>query len=84
VLLAHKLAMASPNIRSDMIEVLEFPQLVNRYQINAVPLIAINEFLRIEGAYPEDPFVERMMTVLDHSAMADLKKRWESRSPKNS
>jgi predicted DsbA family dithiol-disulfide isomerase len=82
VLLAHKLAIASPNIRSDMIEASEFPPLVNRYQISAVPLITINEFLRIEGAYPEDPFVERLMTVLDPSAMAELKKQWEARSPK--
>jgi predicted DsbA family dithiol-disulfide isomerase len=82
VLLAHKLAMASPNIRSDMIEVMEFPQLVNRYQINAVPLIVLNEFLRLEGAYPEDMFVERLMTVLDTSAMAELKRQWEARSPK--
>jgi predicted DsbA family dithiol-disulfide isomerase len=83
VLLAHKLALASEFIRSDMVECMEFPYLVNRYQVSAVPLIVINEVLRIEGAYPEDIFVQRLMTVTDSSAMADRKRRWENRFPKD-
>jgi len=84
VLLAHKLALANDMIRSDMVECMEFPHLVNRYMVSAVPLIVINEVLRIEGAYPEEAFVERLMTVNDPSAMAQRKWIWESHLPKNS
>jgi predicted DsbA family dithiol-disulfide isomerase len=80
VLLAHRLALASENIRSDMIEAMEFPQLVNRYQVDAVPLTIVNEVLRIEGAMPEEMFVERLMTVLDASAMAELRRKRDERS----
>ena len=82
MLLAHKLALANDLIRSDMVECMEFPHLVNRYMVSAVPLIVINEVLRIEGAYPEEAFVERLMTVNDPSAMAQRKWIWESRLPK--
>ena len=84
MLLAHKLALANDLIRSDMVESMEFPHLVNRYMVSAVPLIVINEILRIEGAYPEEAFVERLMTVNDPSAMAQRKWIWESHLPKNS
>jgi glutaredoxin-like protein len=80
VLLAHRLALASEKIRSDMIEAMEFPHLVNRYQVSAVPLTVVNEVLRIEGALPEEMFVERLLTVLDPSAMAELKRQWDDRS----
>ncbi len=84
MLLAHKLALGSDWIRSDMVECMEFPHLVNRYMVSAVPLIVINDVLRIEGAYPEDAFVEHLMTVNNPSAMAERKRIWESRFPKNS
>jgi predicted DsbA family dithiol-disulfide isomerase len=84
VLLAHKLALASDSIRSDMVECTEFPHLVNRYQVSAVPLIVINEVLRIEGAYSEELFVQRLMTVTDPSAMAERKRKWETRFPSES
>jgi predicted DsbA family dithiol-disulfide isomerase len=80
VLLAHRLALASNNIRSDMIEAMEFPQLVNRYQVSAVPLTVVDEVLRIEGAMPEEMFVERLMTVLDSAAMAELRRKQDARS----
>lgn len=83
MLLAHKLALASDLIRSDMVECMEFPHLVNRYQVSAVPLTVINEVLRIEGAYPEAMFVQRLMTVTDPSAMAERKRIWENRFPKD-
>ncbi len=83
MLLAHKLALANDLIRSDMVECMEFPHLVNRYMVSTVPLIVINEVLRIEGAYPEEAFVEQLMTVNDPSAMAQRKWIWESRLSKN-
>jgi predicted DsbA family dithiol-disulfide isomerase len=75
VLLAHKLAFSSKLIRADMIESMEFPHLVNRYRVSAVPLIVINEVLRIEGAYPEPQFMDQLLKVTDKAAMEELKRR---------
>ncbi len=80
VLLAHRLAFASGKIRSDMVESMEFPHLVNRYQVSTVPLTVVNEVLRIEGAYPEEMFLEQLLKVEDKSLMADLQKQWDARS----
>jgi predicted DsbA family dithiol-disulfide isomerase len=83
VLLAHKLALASDLIRSDMVACMEFPHLVNRYMVSAVPLIVINDVLRVEGAFPEEMFVRQLMTVADAKAMAQRQRIWETRFPKN-
>ncbi len=64
VLLAHKLAMASDHIRSDMVEAIEFPHLANKYQVYGVPRTVINEVIHIEGAVPESALIQRMMAGL--------------------
>ncbi|RKY85781.1 glutaredoxin, partial [candidate division KSB1 bacterium] len=59
--LAHKLALESDLIRSDMVEAAEFPQLVNKYNVMAVPKIVINGEIQFEGALPEPAFLEQVM-----------------------
>jgi alkyl hydroperoxide reductase subunit F len=49
---AHQMAMANDNIRADMVESSEFPQLVQRYEVNGVPRTVINERPTFEGALP--------------------------------
>jgi hypothetical protein len=61
VVLAHRLAMASDLVTADMVEATEFPHLLNRYQVQAVPLTVINETIRIEGAAPEARVVEKIL-----------------------
>jgi glutaredoxin-like protein len=53
VVLAHKMAIASPMVRADMVEAQEFPHLVTKYQVMGVPRTVINEATHIEGAAPE-------------------------------
>jgi glutaredoxin-like protein len=53
VVLAHRMAIASPMVRADMVEAQEFPHLVTRYQVMGVPRTVINESAHIEGAAPE-------------------------------
>ncbi len=57
VRLAHKLAIENDNIRSDMIESIEFPHLANKYGVYGVPKVIINEETEFEGALPESTFV---------------------------
>jgi alkyl hydroperoxide reductase subunit F len=49
---AHQFAFANDNIRADMVEASEFPQLVQRYSVSAVPKTIINEAHYFEGALP--------------------------------
>lgn len=60
VLLAHRLALASPKIRADMVEAMEFPELVDRYRVMGVPRTVIDERVAVEGAVPESHLLEQM------------------------
>jgi len=61
VQMAHKLALESEYITSDMIESAEFPHLVNRYGVMGVPKVVINEEFGFEGALPETSFVDEIV-----------------------
>jgi len=59
--MAHKLALESEYITSDMIESAEFPHLVSKYGVMGVPKVVINEEFGFEGALPEPSFVEEVV-----------------------
>ena len=66
VRIAHKLAMANPNIIGEMVEATEFPQLAQKYYVMGVPKTVINEgAVQFEGAYPEDQFIEKVMEAYE-------------------
>ncbi|GAB4575282.1 MAG: thioredoxin family protein [Anaerolineae bacterium] len=64
VILAHKLAFASPKVRSDMIEANEFPHLSMRYNVMGVPRTVINEDTFIEGAAPEQMLLGKLQEAM--------------------
>jgi glutaredoxin-like protein len=66
VVLAHKLALLSENVRADMIEAIEFPHLVNKYAVMGVPKSVINESHFVEGAVPEKAFVDKLLGALEN------------------
>lgn len=55
---AHKFAILNPYITADMVEMTEFPDLVQKYDVMGVPRTIINEEFSVEGAYPEKAFSE--------------------------
>lgn len=61
MVLAHKLALASPWVTADMVEAGEFPELANKYQVYGVPRTVINEDIHLEGAYPEDQVIQAIV-----------------------
>lgn len=61
VRLAHKFALATPKIKADMVEVIEFPHLGKKYQVMGVPKTVINDIVEFEGAVPEDYFLEKVL-----------------------
>jgi predicted DsbA family dithiol-disulfide isomerase len=65
VLLAYKLALASPRIRSSGIEASEFAVDADRYGVHAVPAIVVDDRYAWAGAVPETAFVDRVLAALE-------------------
>ena len=63
--LAHKLAIANPHISADVIEIGEFPYLMQRYNIRAVPKVVINDRVEFEGAMSESIFVRQVLAAIE-------------------
>jgi glutaredoxin-like protein len=57
VVLANQLAVESPMITASAIDATEYPDLVQRYNVNGVPKIVINDSVEILGAAPEEELV---------------------------
>lgn len=65
---AHSAALINPNIYAEMIEATEFPELADRYSVYGVPKTIINDSIEIEGAVPEEQFVQELMRASNISA----------------
>lgn len=61
VRLGHQFALESPFIKSEMVEATEFPHLTQKYGVSGVPKTVINETEFIEGAVPEETFLEHVL-----------------------
>ena len=61
VRLGHQFACESPRIVADMVEATEFPYLGQKYQVIGVPRTIINESIVVEGAVPEETFLEHVL-----------------------
>jgi Thioredoxin domain len=47
------MAIASPRIRADIVDLTEFPDLATRYAVQGVPKTILNDRLYFEGVLPE-------------------------------
>jgi glutaredoxin-like protein len=63
VVMAHAMAIASPNVRADMVEATEFPHLSMKYSVMGVPRTVINEVEFVEGAVPEQMLLDAVRGV---------------------
>ncbi len=61
VRIAHQFAIENSMIRSSMIEAQEFTELSNKYSVMGVPKIIINDSAYLEGAQPEEVFLEYVL-----------------------
>lgn len=64
VRLGHQFAMESSQVIADMIEATEFPQLSQKYNVSGVPKTIINETVTIDGAVPEEMFLEQVLKAV--------------------
>ena len=70
VSLAHRLALASPLIRADMVEATEFPELADRYNVYGVPRTVINDTVAVEGAVPEAHLLQYLQKAVTTTGSA--------------
>ncbi len=71
VQLAHQLAFTNEQVRADMIDAAEYPQLVERYSVQGVPRTVINERPAFEGAMQPAAAVGAILKAVDPEAYAD-------------
>ncbi|SNQ59332.1 protein disulfide oxidoreductase [Candidatus Methanoperedens nitratireducens] len=62
--LAHQFAIENEFVRSDVIEMTEFPYLVQKYNIMSTPHIVINENTSFVGAQPPEVFIDQIFMAL--------------------
>jgi len=63
------MALESPRIKADVIEVGEFPRLTQRYKVRGVPTTVINEQTLVVGAMDERMLLEQVMKVAEAAGL---------------
>ncbi len=61
---AHKFAMINHKISADMIESYEFPEIADKFKVQGVPRVIINEKDGFEGALEQEKFLEKIIENL--------------------
>jgi glutaredoxin-like protein len=64
----YQVSLANPKVRAEVIEVNEFPDLGERYQVRAVPLTVIGDKVAIRGAIHPDALVEQVVKAASAEA----------------
>jgi predicted DsbA family dithiol-disulfide isomerase len=63
--LAHKLAIENEHITADVVEVSEFIDMAQRYQVRGVPKTVVNDRIEIIGAVPEPRFIQEVLKAIE-------------------
>ena len=63
--MAHQLAIENEHIIADVVEVSEFIDIAQRYHVQGVPKIVINDRVEFTGALPEPRFVQQVLQALE-------------------
>ncbi len=56
--------MANEHIRAEVVEVQEFPDVAQYYQVRGVPKTVINDHTEFVGAVPDEMFVDAILESL--------------------
>ena len=65
------MAIASPRVRADIVDLTEFPDLVARYAVQGVPKTIINDRLYFDGALPEPEALTAVLRAVEASTRKD-------------
>ncbi|MBC7363704.1 MAG: thioredoxin family protein [Candidatus Aminicenantes bacterium] len=61
VRLAHQMSLESTKVKGAMVEAGEFPDLAQKYEVYGVPKTIFNDSVSLEGAVPEEMFLEHLL-----------------------
>ena len=59
------LAIENEHITADVVEVSEFIDMAQRYQVRGVPKTVVNDRIEIVGAVPEPRFIQEVMKAIE-------------------
>jgi glutaredoxin-like protein len=59
--IAHQMAVESARVTADVVEAEEFPELAERYHVQGVPKVVLNETVEFLGAQPEARFLDHVL-----------------------
>ena len=62
--MAYAMAKESSRVIADVIEVQEYPQLAQMYQVQGVPKTVINDSVEFTGAVPEEMFIQQVLKAI--------------------
>jgi len=65
---AYQMAMVTPHVKAEVVEVNEFPDLAKRYNVEAVPLTVIADRVAIPGAVGEKDLVAQVLKAAESPA----------------
>jgi glutaredoxin-like protein len=68
--LAHKMAVENAHVTADVVEISEFPEMGQRYQVSGVPQTVINENIVFTGAVPESRLMRELIEALENAQPA--------------
>ena len=63
--MAHKLAIENEHITADVVEVSEFIDMAQRYQVQGVPKTVVNDRVEFLGAVPEPRFLQEVLKAVE-------------------
>ena len=66
--MANRMALASPKVRSLVVEANEYPELSERFRVQGVPRTVVNRSGAFVGALPEAAFVESVLKLAANEA----------------
>ena len=61
---AHAFAIANPNVKAEIIEASEFPEVSRRYAVMGVPKTVINDKVEFVGAVPDELFLNAILETI--------------------
>lgn len=67
----YALALESQHVRAEVVEISEFPQLAQRYQVKAVPTTVIDEKVMVPGAIPARSLIEAVIKVAEGALVTE-------------
>ncbi len=84
---AHAFALANPNVKAEVIECQEFPEVAQHYQVSGVPKTVINDKAEFVGAVPDEIFVNAILQTIGKEEIdwaAEMEQKPEDDAPMSS